>query len=398
MRATSILAAAVSALLLGANAAADIKPILDTRLRFENVDQDPIANEAHAFTLRVRAGIEAGPVGKTTLLAEAEQLWSLDDNYDSTTNGNTLYPVVADPEGSEINRLQLTSTALPDTTFTVGRQRIALDDHRFVGNVGWRQNEQTFDAARVVNRSVKNLTVDLTYLDQVNRVFGDESRVGRYTGDSWLANAAYQLPVGLLTVFRYQLQFDPIAAAPTVVRESSRTTGTRFAGKRPVGAVELAYAASYAAQSQWGDNPLSFDLDYRFAEIAVARGQYSVGAGIEVLEGNGTKGFGTPLATLHVFQGWADKFLTTPADGVDDRYVKVAFSSQHKGPFHAVTAQLVLHRYGAERGSRDYGDELDAVVQARWHRFSGLVKYADYRADRLLTDTRKLWVQVEYVW
>lgn len=399
MRTHSLLAAAIAAIALSANAAAaDIKPILDTRLRFESVDQDLVANEARALTFRVRAGIETGPAWQTALLAEAEQVWSLDGNYDSTTNGNTLYPVIADPQGGEINRLQLTNTALPGTTVTVGRQRIILDDHRFVGNVGWRQNEQTFDAARLVNRSVQNLTVDLTYLDQVNRVFGDESRVGRYTGDSWLANAAYKLPAGQLTVFRYQLQFDPIAGAPAVVRESSRTTGARFAGKRPVGAVELAYAASYATQSEWGDNPLSFDLDYRFAEIAVTRGQYSLGAGVELLEGDGAKGFGTPLATLHKFQGWADKFLATPVNGIDDRYVTVGFDAQRPGPFDAVSVQVVLHRYVAERGSLDYGDEVDALIQARWHRFSGLVKYADYRADNYLTDTRKLWMQVEYVW
>ena len=395
----SIIAAGVAAVVLGVNAgAADIKPVFDTRLRFESVDQDPIAQQARALTFRVRAGIETGPAWHTAFLAEAEQVWSLDEDYDSTTNGNTLYPVIADPHGGEVNRLQLTNTALPDTTVTLGRQRIVLDDHRFVGNVGWRQNEQTFDAARLVNRSVDNLTVDLTYLDQVNRVFGDESRVGRYTGDSWLGNVAYKLPAGRLTAFRYQLQFDAIAGAPAVVRESSQTTGARFAGKHPVGAVELSYVASYAIQSEWGDNPLSFDLDYRFAEVAVTRGEYSLGAGVELLEGDGTKGFGTPLATLHKFQGWADKFLATPVNGVDDRYVTVGFDAQRPGPFDALNVQLVLHRYAAERGSLDYGSEVNAVVQARWHRFSALVKYADYRADRYLTDTRKLWMQVEYVW
>ncbi len=77
-----------------------------------------------------------------------------------------------------MNRLQLTNTSLPDTTLTLGRQRINLDDQRFVGNVGWRQNEQTYDGFRVVNKSIPNLTVDVTYFDQVNRVFGKESPVG----------------------------------------------------------------------------------------------------------------------------------------------------------------------------------------------------------------------------
>lgn len=393
----------MTGLLLGSTASAadfidDARPILDTRLRLEDVDQAPLANEAHALTFRVRAGFETGAAWHTKLLAELEHVSDLDGDYDSTTNGNTLYPVVPDPSGGELNRLQLTNTALPATAVTVGRQRIVLDDQRFVGNVGWRQNEQTFDALRLVNRGVENLTVDLTYLDQVNRVFGSDSRVGRYEGDSWLANLAYRMPAGQLTVFRYQLDFQPIAAVPAVVRESTRTTGARFAGKQQFQGWELAYAASYAAQSEWGDNPLSFDLDYRFVELAAKRGPYSLGAGIELLEGDGTKGFGTPLATLHKFQGWADKFLATPADGIDDRYVTAGLALQRPMPFDSITAQVTLHRYVAERGTLDYGNEIDAQLQANWRRFSALVKYADYRADRLLTDTRKLWLQLEYVW
>jgi hypothetical protein len=37
-------------------------------------------------------------------------------------------------------------------------------------------------------------------------------------------------------------------------------------------------------------------------------------------------------------------------------------------------------------------------VQARRGKVTGLVKYANYQADGLLTDTRKLWLQVEYVY
>jgi len=401
MRTIPILA---TALLLGASAAAaadfidDTKLLLDTRLRFEDVEQDSIASAANALTFRVRAGFETGAAWQTKLLAEGEQVWSLADDYDSTTNGNTQYPVVADPEGGELNRLQLTNTALPATELTVGRQRITLDDHRFVGDVGWRQNEQTFDAVRAVNRGLANLTLDVTYLDQVNRVFGPDSRVGRYRGDVWLANVAYVLPAGRLTVFRYQLEFEPTAGVPGVVRESSRTTGARFAGKRPLGALQLSYAASYATQSEWGDNPLSFDLDYRFGELALSRGAYTVGAGIELLEGDGVKGFSTPLATLHKFQGWADRFLATPPNGIDDRYVTAGFKWQPAAPLDAVMVQLAFHRYAAERDALDYGDEVNAQVQARWRKFNGTVKYADYRADGFLTDTRKVWVQVEYVW
>src|SRR4051812_7204245 len=164
------------------------KPIIDLRLRSESVDQAGMAEDADALTLRARLGFETGKAYDTSLLAEGDFLTPFDSHYNSTVNGKTAYPIVADAETYEINRLQLTNTSFADTAITLGRQRINLDDQRFVGNVGWRQNEQTYDGLRVVNKSVKNLTVDVTYLDQVNRVFGKDSPVGRYHGDNYLAN------------------------------------------------------------------------------------------------------------------------------------------------------------------------------------------------------------------
>jgi hypothetical protein len=374
------------------------KPILDTRLRFEGVDQEPMTSDAEAATLRARIGFETGKAWNTALLAEGELVWPLQSDYNSTTNGRTEYPVVADPESYEVNRLQLTNTSLPMTMLTAGRQRIVLDDHRFVGNVGWRQNEQTFDSVRAVNKSLRNTVLDVAYVSQVNRVFGKDSPQGRYEGDSVIANLSYQTPLGKITGFGYWLDFEPIADIPAAVRDASETFGVRFAGERPFGAFKLAYIASYATQTEYADNPLRFDLDYRYAELTGHLGAYSLGVGVELLEGDGVKGFTTPLATLHRFQGWADKFLTTPVDGVDDRYVNAGLSFNKVGPLDAVSALASYHVYEAQRGALDYGSEIDAQLQARWGRYTALLKYADYRADRLFTDTTKLWVQVEYVW
>lgn len=381
----------------------EAKPIFDTRLRYEGVDQDPMAHEADAMTLRTRLGFETGKAWETTLLVEGELLWPLDSHYNSTTNNETQYPVVADPESYEINRLQLVNTRIPATTVTLGRQRIALDDQRFIGNVGWRQNEQTFDALRVVNKTVANLTFDVSYVEQVNRIYGKKSNQGRFEGDSVFANVAYQFPIGKLTGYGYTLKFDRIAGAPATVRDvglrdSSETVGLRFAGERPLSKIKVAYAAAYATQEDAGGNPLNFDNDYYLAELTGTYRQYSLGVGVEVLEGNGVKGFTTPLATMHKFQGWADKFLTTPANGIDDRYVNAGVILKGVGPLDTLTAQASYHWYDAERIALDYGTEINLQVQAKWRRFLGTLKYADYRADRLMTDTDKFWVQLDYVW
>lgn len=378
------------------SALAATKPIVNARLRFEGVDQEPFARTAEALTLRTRLGFETGAAWRTSLLAEGTFTWPLRGDYNDTIAGNVAYPVVADPESHALNRLQLTNTSVPLTTITLGRQRIALDDQRFVGNVGWRQHEQTFDSVRIVNTAVANLTVDVAYLDQVNRVLGERSVQGQSRGDSVLANLSYRLPFGKLTAFGYSLSFDPDARVPAAVRDSSTTLGARFAGERSLRALKLGYALSYANQRESGDNPLSFDLDYYLAELTGSHDRYSVAAGIETLEGDGAKGFATPLATLHKFQGWADKFLTTPVDGVADRYVNAAVTLPH--PFEHIALLASHHWYQAQRGGRHYGEEMNVQVEAKWQRFSGMIKYATYEADALFVDTTKYWLQIEYAW
>jgi hypothetical protein len=381
-----------------ASAVRATKPIIDTRLRYETVDQDLLPEDAEALTFRARFGFETGKFLQTSLLAEAELLTPLEEHYNDTINGKTRYPTVADAENYELNRLQLQNSSLPGTTVTLGRQRILLDDQRFVGNVGWRQNEQTFDALRVVNKSIKHLTIDATYVDQINRVFGEDSPQGRYHGDTYLANVSYQFPVGKLTGFGYFVDIDPIAAVPAAVRDSSQTLGLRFAGEHPFGNAKLAYALSYATQKDYKANPLDYDADYYLAELTGTYAQFSLGAGYEVLEGDGVKGFATPLATLHKFQGWVDKFPATPANGIEDKYVMAGATFKSVSALDLLSLQFVYHWYEAEHIDADYGKEANVQLVAKMKRLTATVKYGDYQADALFTDTSKFWFQLEYAW
>jgi hypothetical protein len=380
----------------------ETKPIIDLRLRSENVDQDGIANDAHATTLRLRAGFETGKAWNTSLLVEGEGIVPLKSDYrpDPMIATMTTYPVVADAESYEVNRFQLTNTSLPGTTLTLGRQRLVLDDQRFVGTSGWRQNEQTFDAFRVVNRSVANLVIDATYFNKVNRVFGERSPQGDYEGDSTLLNVSYQTRIGKLTAFSYLLDFENIVGVPAAVRDSTNTYGLRFAGEKAAGKVKLGYTLSYGQQSDYADNPLSFDLDYRFAELVATWKQFNLGYGVELMEGNGVKGFTTPLATLHKFNGWADKFLTTPANGLEDRYVTGGVTFKGVGPLDTLSLSTQYHDYQSDRLSLDYGDEINVSVAAKWKRVNFMLKYADFQQGVLASarDTDKVWGQVEFVW
>ncbi len=391
------------------DALAQTKPLVDIRLRYEEVEQTGILDNAHAETLRARLGAETGKFLDTSLLAEGEAMIRLDRDYrpDNAVPTYTRYPVVADPENYALNRLSLTNTSLPQTAITVGRQRIILDDQRFVGNSGWRQNEVTFDAARIVNQSISNLTVDLTFLNKVHRLYGVDSPQGTYKGDSYLANVAYQLPiVGKLTAFAYLLDCDPIPGLTGALdprRGSTSTYGGRLAGSWPLSAVKLGYVASYASEKPRDDNPLKFSENYYLGEISASVKGVKLAGGEEVLQGNGTVGFATPLATLHAFQGWADKFLTTPPNGIKDRYGSLGWTGAHLLQLDSLAMTVVYHSFAAERISANYGSEWDLALSAKWHHYAAMLKYANYTAAdttpvSIARNTSKLWAQLEYVW
>jgi hypothetical protein len=312
-------------------------------------------------------------------------------DYNSTLNGRTQYPVVADPgDIAAVNRFAFSNKSLAKTALTLGRQRIVLDDHRFVGNVGWRQHEQTYDALRAV-RAGSAIKLDLTYANQVNRIFGPDSPVGNWHGDLVLANVSLEKPWGTLTFFDYSIDLEDALAA------STNTAGVRLTGSQPLGAMTGLYTLSYASQQDAGGNPASFTEDSYLLEGGLKFGNLTASAGYEILAGNGTTSFQTPLATLHAFQGWADKFLTTPANGIEDIYLKLGYQTAGAvGPFTSIAALAVLHEFNADFGSAHYGDELDLQLVARADRVTLTLKYATYEADALFTDTDKFWLSMDY--
>ena len=374
-----------------ARALSEAKPIVEMRLRLESVSQEGIAANAEALTLRGRVGMETGHAWNTALLAEGEFLWPLVSNYDSTVNGKHRYPVIADPENYQINRLQLTNVSIPNTAIVLGRQRIVLDDQRFIANVAWRQNEQTYDALRVTTKPRAPIVIDFAYIEQVNRVFGRDSAVGRYHGDNYAIDVGYELKAGTLTAFTYLLDFKEAPA------DSTSTFGARFAGASDVRSVRIGYSGSWARQSDRGRNPLSFAEDYYALEVSGSLRALTLTGGVETLEGNGIKGFTTPLATLHKFQGWADKFLTTPPNGVVDRYVSLGWTTGHTRPLDTLGMAAIFHTFDAERIALRYGSELDLQLEAKLKRVRAVLKYAAYDTTHFATDTAKYWAQVEFV-
>lgn len=394
------------------------KPIIEARLRYESVDQAgpaPLTSDrdADAVTMRMRAGGELS-LGAFAFLAEGEGTLAINEDYNSGVNGKALYPLVADPETVELNRLQLQYRTKP-LIVTVGRQRINLDDQRFVGSVAWRQNEQTFDALRVEYMGIDKLKIDVTYAISARTIwgidggrFGATNRPAHIDGDDLLVNLSYKTRFGTLTGFAYLIDEDePVAA---LLRNSSQTYGARFVGALPLAAkVKLNYLASYARQSDYAKNPVDYSADYAMAELGLDAGPVKVTGGYELLGSDagatgvaGGFAFQTPFATLHKFNGWADKFLTTAGTGLQDYYGGIAYSLPKLGKMGPMVASFTYHHFSSDRLSIHYGDEFDAQVSLKIDKhMSALVKYADYERKGEPSfagdaDTRKFWAQIDY--
>lgn len=295
----------------------DAKPILDVRYRYEHVDQDNTLEHANAQTLRTRVGIQTGKWYGLSALVEADNVSRLGDAaYNSTRNGQTDYSVVADPDGSEINQALLRYDHAFGSAIA-GRQRINLDNQRFVGGVGWRQNEQTYDGVLGQLQPLDKLTLTYAYINNINTIFGpgdnrfdNRANPANIEGHSHLFNARYaHSPALTATAYSYLLGLDNIATAPAAALGTlaSKTTGLSLNGALH----DISYALEYARQQDYADNPQELSSEYYLAELGYALKGATLKAGVEVLGGDsgpGNRAFQTPLATKHAFQGWADTF------------------------------------------------------------------------------------------
>lgn len=377
----------------------DAKINFSNRTRYERVDQDGLLigqDNASAITMRNRLTVSSGNQNGFQFSVEGEAITHLnsDANFNDTLNGNFSLPVVADPEEVEFNQLWASFDGIEGTVVKVGRQRINLDNQRFVGGVAWRQNEQTFDAARVINKSIDGLVLDYIYVNQVNRIFGDDSPVGQFKGDTHLINASYDgLPIGKIVTYGYFLDFE------NAINNSSKTYGASLTGKQSLSnGYSISYSVEYARQQDYKLNPADYDVDYYNLSAGIANGPATIAVGYEVLGASGTttnslRSFSTPLATLHKFNGFADVFLGTPSAGLKDISVTTSYSWENVGPAQTIKIQAWYHDFSSDLGpSIDWGEEIDFSITAAFKRgFSAGFKFADYSRDRSGIHVNKMW-------
>lgn len=371
---------------------------LEIRPRYEHVDQDNDLKNANAFTVRTVLGAKFDALGIDGLGAELEATDVSNFGFQDYAPETAGYSVVADGIQSRITQANLSYTK-DGFVGLVGRKGVNLDNMRFIGTVGWRQMPQSYDLVSVAYKGIENLDLMAAYVWQVNRIFDRDLgglKTPEFDTNTVLLHAAYKVsPALTFTAYDY------------MVASFADHIGIRAAGGTTLGnGVMLNYMAEYAKQNDPSltESSAPFngvdpdqDADYYRFELGGGYHGFTGGACYEVLgeAGSGTNSFNTPLATLHAHNGWADMFLTTPADGLTDLSVKLGYTDSSLGNITGV-----YHKFDSDAGSVDYGSEFDLVyTKSVMKNVTMMLKGAIYSQGDSTTsyvDTNKYWVMFDY--
>jgi hypothetical protein len=350
-----------------------ITPTLDIRARYEFADIDRL-DPSNAFTTRERVGLKTTDWNGFSALVEGEFSQAIVDKYNGGAPGadpfNPGDSLIADPQTNELNQGYLQYSGY-DNVVRAGRQRLIYDNAAFIGNSGWRQNEQTFDAISLSNKCVENLTLNYAYVDQVNRIFGSDAdgapainpNVQDLRSDTHLLNAAYTGISGVtLGGYVYLMNFDSL----------SGWNNDTYGLSAKSDALGLTWYGELAFQEDAGPRN-SDNAMYAHATATKAfENKHALTLGVEHLGA----GFQTPLATLHAFNGFADATDAARAsgthNGLTDLYLTYALPI-----CWGIKWSNSYHLFGDDNASADYGWEIDTVLVKKFDdHFSALIKGA----------------------
>lgn len=356
---------------------------LDLRYRLEFVADEAFAKDALASTLRSALSFETAAwrglfAGLTVENVSAIGNDELYDNAGAGDRGNGVSdrPVVADPEITEVDQVYLGFRGPRGLELRAGRFAYTLDNQRFIGIAPWRQNYRSYTGGSLALDLPLGLEGRYAFLD---RAFYDTG--ASFGMSTHLLHLARDLGFGTAAAYGYLVDWDDAARQGL----SSATIGARIDGSSALSALDLLYLAEYARQSDHGDNPQAFALDYIHLVLGAGRGPWALRAGWELKDGDGVNAVQTPLGTNHGLNGFADKLVVTPPEGSHDRFLRLSFDRQRWAWL------LAYHDFEAAVGGAPQGTEID--FQGRFSPTSSLslfLKVARYRAQTLSTDTTKV--------
>ncbi len=412
----------------GFNIFSDVKFTGELRPRYQFTDKETsTADAGNQITNRTNLNFTAKMLEVEGLSGTIE----LNAVNDFGTEQQSNAQVGGEAIGAKISQANIAYSAA-GATGTVGRKTVNIDNQRFIGSVGWKQNFQTLDLALATYGTGK-FNILAAYIYGVNAIgdMGYDYGQGMYyfnldgtpnpvasgRTNSAALNASYAfMPAVKLTGYAYLLG------------SVSDTYGVALTGNVPAGdSVKLDYRAEVAMQTAstlttvadgtlgtgtGHTDSLLGDAMYMNLDIGANISGFLAGLNYEYLGGadvndDSTTQFQTPLATKHKFNGWADQFLSTPSTGLTDLNVRGGYVSPSVGQLLAV-----YHLFGAAadgttasgiQAGDAYGQELDLLYTRAVPGVNGLtalVKGAIYMDDDktnvTTSDVTMAWVQLDY--
>ncbi|MGJ8619735.1 MAG: alginate export family protein [Methylophilaceae bacterium] len=372
------------------------------RLRWENVDQEGKSKLADAVTLRSLIGYETKPFHGFSVNTQIYGVSPFNDDYNDKKKGDEItsrkaYPVVADPEDYDFHQIYL-QWANASNTVKLGRQGMILDNWRYIGDVRFRQNWAVFNGLSFVNSCLPKTTISLAHYEQVKDV---TTKI--HDANIEIANVKYALtPTTSISGYGYFIDWN----GRTEAAKSNQTYGVRLDGSVKVNDQwKVLYTAEYAQQDDYKDGSDLIDNDYYRIGAGVGSGDWFVRVDQEKLSGNSDgKAFQTPLGTNHLFQGWADVFLSTPNEGIEDTMLIAGgkfMGATIKTEYHWIDSDRNFDKVGGGSGNQ-YGNEFDLGVYYPFTKqLTGSVEYANFKEDDAYkgahkSDIQKIWVTTMY--
>lgn len=258
----------------------------------------------------------------------------------------------------------------------IGRQEMVYDEARLIGNIGWIQQAQSFDAVRA---DVKTGDIGWTAFYAQTTAKDTHPTLSNSLGGP--ANTFESSFSGLRATYSLGGK-DRITPYAYYAFNPTRS-GNGVVDPTPDQALNILYTGLYVSK-HIGDFRLRFDGAYQSGDkdAATTFGAYMLTAAVstklDIAEGakvalwadylsgdsNGAadgkiKTFTTPYATNHKFYGHMDKFLNIPAHGLIDLVFKGSVKATPKLRF-----QLHAHMFRADKSTatltdKDLGSEID---------------------------------------
>ncbi len=415
------------------------KPMTSFRLRYENVNQDGNApaltpvrplEEANAITLRSLIGWQTAPFNNFSFAAQLIDVSKLEDNYNDSTPliglyspasnqpDKLAYAKIVDPDYTGVNQLFVDWTGIKNTRLRAGRQQVNLDNVRFIGDIGFRQVMQVFDGVSVLNKSIPDTEVYLSHFESVRQI----NTKLRTDGALDIANIKYRIsPTESVVGYGYFSGFSDLGygnawfggTTNAAKDQSNKILGIRLDGIHKIDDDWKAlYTAEYAKQSDYKGGDALIAAHYYKVGGGAAYGNFSLRADQELLSSNnGQYAFQTPFGTNHLFQGWVDKFLATPKEGLQDTFITATYKYNDFSFFadyHVFNSDIDFNKVTGGKGDK-YGTEWNAAVTYNYDKnIMTKLEYGKYResdqyqptaavtqASRI-RDTDKLWLTAMY--